>query len=862
MEEVLMKLRKRFFSGVVSLAMLFGVGGVLSNRVIADYAITAEAAEQVDVFCVDDFYYTVGKDNRVTLLRYNGSNSKVVFPNTIEGKKVTRISNQIFGEGGAMVKSITIPSNVEVIEPGAFIECVNLEDIRCNNTGNFSFVNGMLFCNRTQKAGFMAGPLGTMPKYDFDGNLNEAAEGYDTYISPDITVKKTLLFCSKYTIEISIPNGVDAIADYAFYNLYGFREKLTNIMLPTTIKYIGNYAFFNCESLSFMSSTETRDGETAFNIPYDTVYIGDMAFAGCRSMQSLNLPESLLGVGAGAFLTCGKLKTVYVPDSVQWLGPRSFGYIAWDLPYTALELTDAEVEKMAGFLLMSKTKMSENGDSTIAARYAEEQQLNYVDEEDYQNSDLDEDGNHTGNHQYISDDGEIISYDPVKTHDPDNDMDHDYAYNAYVAPTCTTPGAVAGICYCGHTYYYQFEALGHMYYPTVVAPTCTEEGYTAYICLRCGDVLIDDFHPKTDITDPTGHNYVDFVTEPTYKEGGYTEHICVNCGDSYIDSETDKLVCTEHDYVEEVLKPATCTSTGVKTYTCSKCDDSYTEEIPKTGHSYSWDITTPATCKQEGVKTYTCTACGDSYTEPIAKTAHTYVDTVYPPTATEQGYTEHVCSVCGESYRDNYTEKPDRPDGWDKGSDGKWYYYKNGAVLTGWKQIANKWYYFDVSGVMQTGWQQILKKWYYLGTNGAMVTDWQLIANKWYYFKSGVMQTGWQQISKKWYYFGTNGVMVTGWQQISKKWYFFGTNGVMVTGWQQIANKWYYFKSGAMQTGWQEISGKWYFFDGSGMMKTGWLKSSGKWYYFDSSGVMLAGTSKVISGRTYSFDANGVCTNP
>ncbi len=49
-------------------------------------------------------------------------------------------------------------------------------------------------------------------------------------------------------------------------------------------------------------------------------------------------------------------------------------------------------------------------------------------------------------------------------------------------------------------------------------------------------------------------------------------------------------------------------------------------------HSYTSEITTAATCTTAGVRTYTC-SCDSTYTETIPATGHTYVD--------------GVCSVCG-----------------------------------------------------------------------------------------------------------------------------------------------------------------------------------------------------------------------
>ena len=50
-------------------------------------------------------------------------------------------------------------------------------------------------------------------------------------------------------------------------------------------------------------------------------------------------------------------------------------------------------------------------------------------------------------------------------------------------------------------------------------------------------------------------------------------------------TEGSTSACT-HSYTAEVTTAATCTDTGIRTYTCSKCGDSYTQVIPATGHSF------------------------------------------------------------------------------------------------------------------------------------------------------------------------------------------------------------------------------------------------------------------------------------
>lgn len=167
---------------------------------------------------------------------------------------------------------------------------------------------------------------------------------------------------------------------------------------------------------------------------------------------------------------------------------------------------------------------------------------------------------------------------------------------------------------------------------------------------------------KIHVIDPSGNETIidngcnDVYTFVGDKIGDYiifaevVSPVSSDMGSATSKSITINVSCT-HNYTSAVTTQATCTSTGVKTYTCSVCGDSYTEIIPKTAHTYdSGKITTVATCTTDGIKTYTCTVCGATKTVTIPKTGHTIViDKAIAPTDTQSGKTEGShCSVCGE----------------------------------------------------------------------------------------------------------------------------------------------------------------------------------------------------------------------
>ena len=64
----------------------------------------------------------------------------------------------------------------------------------------------------------------------------------------------------------------------------------------------------------------------------------------------------------------------------------------------------------------------------------------------------------------------------------------------------------------------------------------------------------------------------------------------------------------------------TVTDSNKKTY---KCVITVTNKKPTHTHSYTAKVATPATCTTDGIKTYTC-SCGDSYTKTNKATGHNW----------------------------------------------------------------------------------------------------------------------------------------------------------------------------------------------------------------------------------------------
>ena len=217
------------------------------------------------------------------------------------------------------------------------------------------------------------------------------------------------------------------------------------------------------------------------------------------------------------------------------------------------------------------------------------------------------------------------------------------------APTCENAGVKTYTCtVCNETKTEAIVATGHTPVEVSEKPaTCTEAGHKAgKKCSVCGATL-----SGMEEIPATGHQWDEgkVTTAPTCENAGVKTYTCTVCNET----KTEAIAATGHTSVEVPEKPATCTEPGHKAGTkCSVCGATLSgmEEIPATGHQ--WDegkVTTAPTCETAGVKTYTCTVCNETKTEAIVATGHTPVEVAeQPATCTEPGHTAGTkCSVCG-----------------------------------------------------------------------------------------------------------------------------------------------------------------------------------------------------------------------
>lgn len=81
---------------------------------------------------------------------------------------------------------------------------------------------------------------------------------------------------------------------------------ITDVTIPNTVTSIENYAFQNCSSL------------TSITIPSGVANIGQYSFQNCSSLSTVNFPSGSLTIGSSAFYGLSSLSTVNVSSLEDW----------------------------------------------------------------------------------------------------------------------------------------------------------------------------------------------------------------------------------------------------------------------------------------------------------------------------------------------------------------------------------------------------------------------------------------------------------------------------------------------------------------------------------------------------------------
>lgn len=130
--------------------------------------------------------------------------------------------------------------------------------------------------------------------------------------------------------EVIIPETIDG-KEVTVIGGFKNRDDLTSVIMPDTVKKITTNAFLNCINLSYVKLSinieeieeYAFDGQfTEIVLPETLKEIGDYAFSGV-SLETITLPPEISSIGAGTFSQTS-LETVTIPGNVRVIEEGAF----------------------------------------------------------------------------------------------------------------------------------------------------------------------------------------------------------------------------------------------------------------------------------------------------------------------------------------------------------------------------------------------------------------------------------------------------------------------------------------------------------------------------------------------------------
>ena len=262
------------------------------ERYLVDCGYTGNAPRHYELSKMDyDYSYKILNDGTLRLYQYEGTDTNIVVPDTIDGRKVTVLGNSTFQycTQASDIESVTLPDSLTTIEKNAFYNCEKLKSVtipqNVSSIGLAAFVEGLSESSLTEI------------KVDPENPYFSEKDG--VVFSKDGT--KLIVFPSGRSGDYQIPDGTVSVGDYAFY----YCVNVSSITVPGSVRSLGEGAFGNCSSLTKAVLNEGLEE------------IGEYAFQSSSGIRDIIIPASVKSVGKnGLRLSSGCRIRVLSTDTV------------------------------------------------------------------------------------------------------------------------------------------------------------------------------------------------------------------------------------------------------------------------------------------------------------------------------------------------------------------------------------------------------------------------------------------------------------------------------------------------------------------------------------------------------------------
>lgn len=260
---------------------------------------------------------------------FEGTNIiSVYIPETI-----TTINGASFSDCSELTE-VYFSEGLDYIDVEAFLNCQNLTSIELPDTVTYIGYDAFEWCSNTRylRLGKKLTQINdcafynlfNLERIDFDceylqyvapdafSSIGHSTTKLELYIGDNVSTIPQGIFGNSNDVRITDAYFGDSskctqIQDSAFSGC----EHLTSILLPKSIREIGDYAFYRCRALQSIELPNLTN-----------IYEG--VFMECESIAYINIPDTVTEIYGFAFMSCTNLFSVKIGNSVTFIGEEAF----------------------------------------------------------------------------------------------------------------------------------------------------------------------------------------------------------------------------------------------------------------------------------------------------------------------------------------------------------------------------------------------------------------------------------------------------------------------------------------------------------------------------------------------------------